>query len=376
MKMRKHILMNSVAIPAIAAFFAVAAPLPLLAKESGTGARGLRLAQSSGSTAPGHHKVTKGDQKYPGSASRIKQRPRPQAQAVAQLESEAIKPPSDPVARKAFNVLEKHCARCHQAGRLVNRTKPDKDFGNVLKLDEIARNTSLVLPGNPDASPLFTQIVNRQMPYDVYRQNSGGAEPTAEELDALRNWIESLRGADQTVAAVCGARKPVDLATLTSMIAADVDKAAADRRAGLRYVTLSHLYNSCADAAEMAAYRQAVVKLLNALSRKQGAVAVETVGAEAGILRFHLDDLGWSAAEWNRILAAYPYAMGPRGESAAALRERTGTPLPWIRGDWLAYTASRAPLYHELAQRPAGSESLKEQLDSGGQTISALNARL
>ncbi len=48
--------------------------------------------------------------------------------------------PADPVSRAAFDVLDKHCARCHQDGKLTARERPSKNFGNVLKLDEIASN--------------------------------------------------------------------------------------------------------------------------------------------------------------------------------------------------------------------------------------------
>ena len=64
-------------------------------------------------------------------------------------------------------MLDKHCARCHQEGRLIDREKPAKNFGNILKLDEIAANPHYVLPGNALGSKLFRQIADREMPYDV-----------------------------------------------------------------------------------------------------------------------------------------------------------------------------------------------------------------
>jgi len=69
--------------------------------------------------------------------------------------AQPITPPSDPVARGAFEVLDRHCARCHQEGRLIERDRPAKNFGNVLKLNEIAANPHYVLPGNALGSKLF-----------------------------------------------------------------------------------------------------------------------------------------------------------------------------------------------------------------------------
>ena len=81
--------------------------------------------------------------------------------------AEDIKVPTDPVAKAAFDVLDKHCARCHQDGKLAGRDKPSKNFGNVLKLDELAANPHFILPGNPFGSKLFKQIADQEMPYDV-----------------------------------------------------------------------------------------------------------------------------------------------------------------------------------------------------------------
>ncbi|MET0430225.1 MAG: hypothetical protein ABW026_17230, partial [Microvirga sp.] len=76
--------------------------------------------------------------------------------------------PTDPVSKLAFDVLEKHCSRCHQDGRLTKRQKPAKNFGNILMLDELAKSSHLILPGNPDGSKLFNQLANKEMPYDLY----------------------------------------------------------------------------------------------------------------------------------------------------------------------------------------------------------------
>src|SRR5262245_36812418 len=59
----------------------------------------------------------------------------PLAAPPAGTPAEVIVPPSDPIAKAAFEVLEKNCSRCHQSGRLVSRERPAKQFGNILKLD-------------------------------------------------------------------------------------------------------------------------------------------------------------------------------------------------------------------------------------------------
>ena len=85
-----------------------------------------------------------------------------------------IKVPTDPVAKAAFEVLDKHCARCHQVGKLTARERPSKNFGNVLQLDELADNPGLIRPGNAFASNLFKQIIDKEMPYDVIYEGAAG----------------------------------------------------------------------------------------------------------------------------------------------------------------------------------------------------------
>lgn len=97
--------------------------------------------------------------------------------------------PGDPAAAKAFAVLERHCARCHQDGRLTRATAA-ANFRNVLRLDQLVLDPRFVRPGNPDGSRLWTHMVRRLMPYDVFQQHTGGEAPTSDEILAVRDWIE------------------------------------------------------------------------------------------------------------------------------------------------------------------------------------------
>ena len=66
-----------------------------------------------------------------------------EAAVRASMSEAVVTPPSDPVAKAAFDVLEKHCSRCHQQGKLVERERPAKNFGNILKLEEICLELAL-----------------------------------------------------------------------------------------------------------------------------------------------------------------------------------------------------------------------------------------
>jgi hypothetical protein len=118
--------------------------------------------------------------------------PRSETPATNENPAADIAPPTDPVALAAFIALDVNCARCHQEGRLGQRENPAKNFGNILQLDEIARDPNLILPGNPDGSRLFTSIAKKEQPYDCYQEFDCGHEPTSAEINAIYAWIKSL----------------------------------------------------------------------------------------------------------------------------------------------------------------------------------------
>jgi hypothetical protein len=269
---------------------------------------------------------------------------------------EVVSPPADPVAKAAFEVLERNCARCHQEGRLVDRERPAKNFGNILRLDQIAANPSYVLPGNPLGSKLFRQIADKEMPYDVnYEGETRYGSVSEADLKALEAWVTAL---GSRAKASCDSHKLITREAMIDAMAADLARQLAVRQATTRYLTLTHLANTCTDAAAMKVYRQGAVKLLNSLSRSSGVVMLETIDPEATILRVNLADLGWSAADWDSLLAVYPYNVQSDQPGQAALASATRTALPCLRADWFAFAASQPPLYHQLLQLPATFQEL------------------
>jgi len=272
--------------------------------------------------------------------------------------AEVIVAPADPAAGKAFEALERRCAACHQAGRLTPDGRAE-GFANVLALNKLAKDPALVLPGNPHGSKLFTEVVELQAPHHALSDGSGKPEALAEDLFAIHDWIQSLGSAPH---AGCVDREPIDTQSMVSAIAADVDAQLGRRRKGMRYLTLSHLHNGCASEPAMNRFRQGAVKLLNSLSRGNAPIAMRTVDEAKTILAFNLDDLQWSQEDWNRLIAGYPYGVRPNSTLYDTVVGQTETPLPWLRADWFAYSASRAPLYYELLKLPVSYTELEKQL--------------
>ena len=147
-----------------------------------------------------------------GSAATAPPPAEPAGAAAAPPPPRPLAPPSEPVAAKAYGVLETHCARCHQGERL-KRPAPAGAFGNILRLDEIAADPVLVRPGNPDASRLYTHMLRRLMPFDVHQEQSGGEEPSAEDMQAIRAWIGGLAAAKG-----CPDRRPVTVEDISAAL--------------------------------------------------------------------------------------------------------------------------------------------------------------
>jgi hypothetical protein len=254
-----------------------------------------------------------------------------------------IKVPTDPVAKAAYDVLDKSCSRCHQDGRLTAREKPAKNFGYILQLDQLVANPTYILPGNPYGSKLFKQIVDKEMPYDVMYEGSSNYTPTPDDLKALETWIKSLGAV-----ASCDPSQFISNAQIVSMMAADLDQQPRARVKGTRYLTLTNLKNACIDENTLNVYRQGAIKLINSLGRSSDVVKLDTIDPGKTIIRINIDDLGWDPADWDTVLAIYPYNTQPDIKLTSIFKDATGTQLPYVRADWFAFYASQPPLYNTL----------------------------
>ncbi len=275
--------------------------------------------------------------------------------SFAQSTSPVPYTPQTEIEKAAAAALDKHCARCHQDGKLVGRQKPAKALGNILQLDQIVSNPSLIQPGNAEGSRLIQQIVNKDMPYDVYQEgNMSYSSPTEEEITALRNWVAGLKSQ-------CDA-KPIAVNSMIDIMTADIGKLPEHRRADTRYITLSHLAATCTPEKDMEVYRQGAVKLLNSLSKYSDVLKLETVNPEKTILRVNLEDLGWEPEVWEELVSHYPYSLRPVNGQFDALASATSTKVPFIRGDWFAFTASRDPIYSKVLGLPDTFKALQALL--------------
>jgi hypothetical protein len=273
----------------------------------------------------------------------------------------AIYAPQNELEKQAQDVLAKHCSRCHQQGRLESRQKPAKGFGDILQIDQIVKNPDRIKPGNPDGSAIFQQIVNKNMPYDVYQEgDQEHPRPQQDEIEILRNWIEKL---GEVTAAACTSSQPLSYVAALDLMAADLAQQPEHSRKNVRYLTLTHLANTCASELELKVYRQGLIKLLNGLSQDPDVTKPETIDPQATIFRLNIEDLGWSIEVWEEIVSSYPYAFRPVNSQYDSVAATTSTKIPLARGDWFAFFASRPPLYEKILGLPPDFAQLQKKLE-------------
>jgi hypothetical protein len=199
---------------------------------------------------------------------------------------------ADPTsADRARAVLDRHCARCHEAGKLEN--PPAKGaLGNILDLEALAARDDLVAAGDPDASRLYQIMLARHRPQPVFFGPVPG--PTAVEIQDVRDWLAGLPRGEPT----CSDRDLLTPEDVRRSVAAWRKAFESDPAKPLRFISLVSLYNQCRSDGLLAAYRDAVTALLARLTGR-AAPAVDTLGDASMVLAFRPDEIGLTAEAWD-----------------------------------------------------------------------------
>ena len=91
-------------------------------------------------------------------------------------------PPPVPLAVEVQELFREHCRECHRPGNVKNGIK-------ILNHDLLVEKRKLVVPGEPDASPLYRSLIttNRKK-----RMPPPGRLPLEEaEISLVKRWIEA-----------------------------------------------------------------------------------------------------------------------------------------------------------------------------------------
>ncbi len=232
--------------------------------------------------------------------------------------------PADVTAAKAYQALERNCAGCHQAGRSDGRAGGTLD--NILALSETARQPAFVRPGLPDASRLYNVALTRERHVDLLN-DPALPEPSALEVQDIRDWIAEMK--PQAACAV-GAR--LDAAGQGRLLSAALRGLEPETARLTRFASLAHLANACVPASEIASLERA---LGEGLVGSRGPKVFTPIDAAKLVWRFSLRDLGWTAADWEARISAYPLRDAAGLAIPPSVVAATGAAVPVVAADWL-----------------------------------------
>ncbi len=311
------------------------------------------------------------------------------------------------IERAADLVMDDKCRTCHGPGQRNDRTFPMHDIGDM------AVQTTHVIPGDPDKSPLYASIALNRMPL--------GAKLTTAELDSIKAWIVALGEVEKAKAAapVEAAAPAAPAATATAaaevvlprpevaiprfvggdfnqiMLAAVGDLQAQEERdrAFIRYFSFADTEIPEVDCTQtgmranpMAFLHAGLNKFINSVSRAATLAKVTPVaGTDGALVRVDIRDYGWTLDDWASLSTGaftqgsveagfteegwrdlarlYPYAMDPASDSLLkVLADGTGAPVPILGASWFTHVASEAPFYDLLLRLPADIKELEVRM--------------
>ncbi|MFY9609421.1 MAG: hypothetical protein WAU45_12500 [Blastocatellia bacterium] len=248
----------------------------------------------------------------------------------------------DPSGR-ARAVLAQRCFSCHGLNGVARK--------NVFVLDRDRLISSrTVVPGDVNCL-LLKMVESGAMPL-------GGPELADDEKATLRAWV--LAGAPVFEDDAAKARTFLSESAILAQIRADLAATPDRTRPYLRYFSLANLYNERVSDAELETYRSALSKLINSLSWHPEIIPPAAIDSTGTVFRIDLRDYNWTLTTWNVLVAAYPYTV--RTSDGDSIAHITGSPIPYLRGDWFVAEASVAPLYHDILDLPRTVQDLETQL--------------
>jgi serine/threonine-protein kinase len=240
-------------------------------------------------------------------------------------------------------MLEKYCIRCH--GVEFNTPGLDMTSRDSLLQGDTEDDLPFLTPGQKEKSRIYLHTAGLRA--DKMPPEGELPQPSSEEIELLGRWIDAgarFPEADRPVRAFVGDRAAVDI------ILADVAEQPEEDRPHVRYFTLTHLWNDVTITDEsLQLARAGISKLINSLSSQPTVTPPTPVDEDELILRIDMRNYGWTErTHWLSLLRVYPYGLKYNGTSFDELSSLTASSLPYIRGDWFCFHASRPPLYHDL----------------------------
>lgn len=245
-------------------------------------------------------------------------------------------PPPPPVDRTSDDppiqaFFESFCITCHGNGAGAGGLDDLLDADALIAAD-------LVVPGEPQQSPLFTRVRDEQMP-----PNGIGPRPGAADVEVLEDWI---RAGAPTITDDPSPDGFVTFEELVDGVALDLAGQPEGARAFQRWISLAPLYNAGEDVDRAV---EGLALALNGLSRRSFLVSPRRVGPQGLALRIDLRDIVWTPEDWSDLVADATFRSQPAGLPVAEyVTIITQEPRAIVPADWFVATAWSPGPYADL----------------------------
>lgn len=194
---------------------------------------------------------------------------------------------------RAKAVLEAHCTFCREDTQSAD--------GPILSLEDIADDPGLVVPGRPDASPLYLRLASARPRRDVKEADAADA-PSPADIEAVRDWVASLPSREGG----CRDRTLVSASDVADLVQRWAGEVGAEAAAATRFVSLAHLWNACTTPMHMMELRIATATLLGALTGRREGLQLETLGEKSVLLAIRPGEEALAGSDWDRMTADAP----------------------------------------------------------------------
>jgi mono/diheme cytochrome c family protein len=266
--------------------------------------------------------------------------------------------PADLARAQAENILASRCGGCHGP----NLT-PQTASAGMNYIDDIERlvDEGKIQPLNSAGSRVVERMRNGSMP----PVQSGQERVPDNEINTVAQFIDNPNfwpGIDAP-GGVCNDQL-FDFDQLYRAVASDIRSLDDDDQLTARYITLTNRFTAgvCADTT-LDQDRNALFKMLNALSTETTVEPPTPINNEETIYRIDIGDYNWDVAvdvvdvdgnvvnfadKWEAIAANNPYAVPFQGQDADDAVQDSGTLFPVMLADSMLDTATIGNLYYAL----------------------------
>jgi len=254
---------------------------------------------------------------------------------------------------KAFaeNVLKSECGGCHGTQLTPDTARARMNY--IDDIDQLIANNKLI-PGNSADSLVIQRMRNGEMP-----PTAEGFDPVADaQINVVADFIDNPDFFPVVEQPICN--DVVNFDQLYQEVADDIGREDADDAVFIRYISLANRVTSgvCADGTALDRDRQALIKMVNALSINARVTEPEAVDTNKTLYKIDLRDYDWNRAinvdgiafddVWEAILDANEYAVPFVGDQADDARADAQTDVPVMFADSMLDVATVGNLYYAI----------------------------